>query len=163
VGGDSAGGNLAAVTVAESAHGQGSAVDFQFLLYPVTDSDFHRPSYQACAQAFPMGRADLEHCFARYLPAGVDPASPRVAPMRAEVLRGLPPALVAVAGHDPLHDEGVAYAERLRHEGVEVTMLDYPHLCHGFLRFTGASAGCRTAQTEIVTAARSLADTARPQ
>jgi acetyl esterase len=148
ISGDSAGGNLAAATLLR-ARGGGPDVAFQMLVYPVTDSDFDRDSYRACEHGFPLGRADLEHCFAHYAPDPAVRAGVEVSPVRAD-LTGMPPALVVVAGHDPLHDEGVAHAARLREAGVPVTLMDHPTLCHGFLRFTGASPASAAARDELV-------------
>lgn len=148
VAGDSAGGNLVAAALLRT-RGGGPRVDFQVLVYPVTDSDFTRPSYVSCEHAFPLGRADLEHCFDLYVPDPDVRPSAEVSPVRAD-LTGMPPALVVVVGHDPLHDEGVAHAEALRAAGVPVTLVDHPDLCHGFLRFTGASAASSTARDALV-------------
>jgi acetyl esterase len=145
--GDSAGGNLAAAAL-QRLRGE-LTVELQVLVYPVTDSDFTRESYVRCADAFPLGRKDLEFCFAQYVPDEARWTDPEVAPLRAD-LTGMPPAVVLVVGHDPLHDEGVAYAERLAEAGVDVRLLSYPTLCHGFLRFTGASAASARARDELV-------------
>ncbi|WP_244928894.1 alpha/beta hydrolase [Nocardioides sp. W7] len=148
IAGDSAGGNLAAACLLR-ARADGLRVDFQVLVYPVSDTDFGRDSYRACEHGFPLGRADLEHCFDLYVPDHGDRASTEVAPLRAD-LSGMPPALVVVAGHDPLHDEGVAHAARLRECGVPVALVDHGTLCHGFLRFTGASSAASAARDELV-------------
>lgn len=89
IAGDSAGGNLAAATLLR-VRDSGPAVDFQVLIYPVTDSDFTRESYAACERSFPLGREDLEHCFALYVPDPRERTHPGVAPLRAD-LSGLPP------------------------------------------------------------------------
>lgn len=160
IAGDSAGGNLASVTAIETCGLVGRAPDFQVLLYPVTDSNFTNDSYTACAGAFPLGRADLEYCFEQYS----DPLSwsdPRVAPLMTPDLTELPPSLVVTAGHDPLHDEGVALAQRLDEASVPTEVMDFPTLCHGFLRFTGASAACRHARSTIVDAVARLAYSAQ--
>jgi acetyl esterase len=72
-----------------------------------------------------------------------------VSPLRAADLSGLPPAHLVVAGHDPLHDEGIAYAESLRAAGVPVTVADYPSLVHGFFRLTGAVPAARAALSDL--------------
>lgn len=148
IGGDSAGGNLAAAALLR-ARDDGPQVDFQVLVYPVTDSNFERDSYHACAKGFPLGRADLEHCFDLYVPDPANRLAVEVSPVRAD-LTGMPPALIVVTGHDPLHDEGVAHAVRLRDSGVPVTLVDHPNLCHGFLRFTAASPAASAARDELV-------------
>lgn len=148
ISGDSAGGNLAAAALLR-ARDAGPPVDFQALVYPVTDSALDRDSYRACEHGFPLGRADLQHCFDHYAPDPTVRAGTEVSPLRAD-LTGMPRALVVVAGHDPLHDEGVAHAVRLREAGVAVTLVDHPTLCHGFLRFTGASPAASAARDDLV-------------
>lgn len=138
VGGDSAGGALAATCA--------PGTDFLVLVYPVTDHDLTRPSYVTRAEAFPVGAAAMRWFWDHYLP---DPARRAGAsPLRRD-LSGHPPAVMVVAGHDPLHDEGVAYARKLRAAGVSVTLRDYPSLVHGFFRLTGAVPAARTAMTEL--------------
>lgn len=155
ISGDSAGGNLAAAALLR-AREAGPQVDFQVLVYPVTDSNFDRDSYRSCAESFPLGRADLEFCFEHYVPGPADRADVQISPVRAD-LTGMPPALVVVAGHDPLHDEGVAHAARLQECGVPVTLVDHPTLCHGFLRFTGASPAAAAARDDLVSRVSRLA------
>jgi acetyl esterase len=94
--------------------------------------------------------------FDHYAPVAAERASPRLAPLRAPDLRSLPPAVIAVAGHDPLYDEGVAYAAALRAVGVPVELLDFPALVHGFLRFTGPVPAAADAAAGIVAAAARL-------
>lgn len=141
VGGDSAGGNLAAA----SARG----VAFQVLVYPVTDHDSTRPSYLRHATAFPVGAEDMRWFWRHYVPDVAERDRPDVSPLRSADLSDLPPAHVVVAGHDPLHDEGVAYARKLRAAGVASTVRDYPSLPHGFFRFTGAVPAARAAVDEL--------------
>ncbi|MEW2354436.1 alpha/beta hydrolase [Spirillospora sp. NPDC029432] len=149
VGGDSAGGNLAAACALDARDRGGPPLAFQLLVYPVTDHDFTRGSYAGQADGFPIGAAAMRWFWDRYVP---DPAArddPRAAPLRAADLAGLPPAHVVVAGHDPLHDEGVAYAERLRAAGVPATLRDHADLVHGFFRLTGAVPAARSAVREL--------------
>jgi acetyl esterase len=159
VGGDSAGGNLAAVAAREltagSATQPGVRLAGQLLVYPVLDTDRTRPSYLAY-DGLVLGVAAMGWFFRQYLPREQDWASPRAAPLRAPRLGGLPRAVIAVAGHDPLHDEGEAYAGRLREAGIPVTLLELPSLPHGFLRFTGPVAAAAAAATRIVGAAAVL-------
>jgi acetyl esterase len=150
VGGDSAGGNIAAVIAQEL-----TAVAGQLLVYPVLDTDRGRPSYLAY-DGLVLGVAEMGWFFSQYLPRERDRADPRAAPLRAAELRDLPPAVIAVAGHDPLRDEGVAYAGRLRAAGVPVTRLEFPSLPHGFLRFTGQVPAAAAAAGQIVAAAAAL-------
>lgn len=149
VGGDSAGGNLAAATSLALRGGADLAVAFQVLVYPVLDTEVTQGSYVSEAQAFPMGAADMRWFLDHYLdenPRDDD----RVAPLGAASLAGLPPTHLVVAGHDPLRDEARAFARRLAEAGVPVTAELHPSLCHGFLRFTAASSGARTARDGVV-------------
>ncbi|MBE1536992.1 alpha/beta hydrolase [Actinomadura algeriensis] len=156
VGGDSAGGNLAAACALDARDHEGPRLAFQLLIYPVTDHDTTRDSYVRHAGGFPIGAAAMRWFWDHYAPDRARRDHPTLAPLRAADLSGLPPAHVVVAGHDPLHDEGVAYAERLRASGVETTLRDHPHLVHGFLRLTGAVPAARAALAELVAAVRSM-------
>ncbi len=116
VGGDSAGGNLAAVCCLDARGRQGPEPCFQLLIYPAVQfGDRERPSYTLFGEGFFLTTAEMDWFDANYL--GPDPESaardPRAAPLRAEDLSGLPPALVVVAGYDPLRDEGIEYAGAL--------------------------------------------------
>ncbi len=133
VGGDSAGGNLAAVA---TRHHRG-AVAGQLLVYPVTDAAMDTASYREAAGADVGGLTpeSMERCFAAYL-QGADVADPDVSPLRGD-LQGLPPTLVAVAEHDVLREDGLAYAAALEAAGVPVEVLRYEDMVHGFLRWGG--------------------------
>ena len=134
VGGDSAGGNLAAVAVRHHA----DRLAGQLLVYPVTDGAMESASYAEAAGADVGGLTpeSMERCFAAYL-QGADIADPDVSPLRAE-LGGLPPTLLAVAEHDVLREDGLAYAAALEAAGVEVELLRFDDMVHGFLRWGGA-------------------------
>ena len=136
--GDSAGANLAAVLTLLSRDRQGPAIAFQALVYPVTAAAPGQfPSYEKFGTGYTLTRRATEHFNRLYFgPAGIAPDF-RGAPLLASTLAGLPPALVQVAGYDPLHDEGIAYAERLMADGVAVRLVDYPGLAHGFINMTG--------------------------
>jgi acetyl esterase len=132
VGGDSAGGNLAAV-VAQQLRDDGPAVGFQLLVYPVTDARLSHPSIDENADGYLLTKADMVWFRGHYL--GDDGwtdrlVSPLLAPDDAFV--GLPPALVITAEYDPLRDEGEAYAERLRAAGVAAMATRYDGVIHGF-------------------------------
>ena len=115
VGGDSAGGNLAAVVAQKARDEGGPAIGFQLLVCPVTDSDFETQSYRERGiDEYLLSREMMEWFWAHYLGPDGDARDPRMAPLRAESLEGLPTAHIVVAGYDPLLDEGVAYAERAR-------------------------------------------------
>jgi len=133
VGGDSAGGNLAAV-VALLARDQGApSIALQVLLYPVTDVAAETPSYRDFAEGYLLTREGMRWFIAHYLNAKDEAADWRASPIRARSLAGLPPALIVTAGFDPLRDEGEAYAARLREAGVRVDSVCYGGMIHGFV------------------------------
>ncbi len=134
VGGDSSGGNLATVAVRHHA----DRVEAQLLVYPATDAAMATASYAAAAGADVSGLTPetMERLYAAYL-QGADGADPDVSPLRAPDLVGLPPTFVAVADHDVLREDGVAYAEALRAVGVSVELHHYDDMVHGFLRWGG--------------------------
>lgn len=142
VAGDSAGGNLAAV-VAHLARdaarsGDGPELAFQLLWYPATMWDTSLPSFAENADA-PVLDGDAMAAFTHWYAGHLDPADPpaTLAPGRAGDLSGLPPAYVAVAGHDPLRDDGVRYAELLAAAGGEVELHNAETLVHGYLGYVG--------------------------
>jgi len=135
VGGDSAGGNLAAAVTLMARERDGPAIDHQVLLYPVTDHAFDTDSYEENASGYLLSRASMQWYWARYLDDEVDGANPYASPLRAPDLSGLPSATVVTAGYDPLRDEGAAYADRLRDAGVSVTHAEYPGMVHVFASF----------------------------
>jgi len=133
VGGDSAGGNLAAV-VALLARDKGApAIAVQVLIYPVTDLVGETRSYRDFAEGYLLTREGMRWFIAHYLTAETEAADWRASPLRAQSLAGLPPALIVTAGFDPLRDEGEAYAERLRDAGVRVDSVCYGGMIHGFV------------------------------
>jgi acetyl esterase len=137
VGGDSAGGNLAAVVSLLARDRKGPYIGFQLLVYPVTDRDFTRSSYRAYGENHFLSLDMMNWFFENYATAS-DQDDWRIRPLRATSLSDLPPAHVIVAECDPLHDEGIAYAERLRTEGGTVALVDYPGMIHGFFTFPAA-------------------------
>jgi acetyl esterase len=132
VGGDSAGGNLAAVVALLARDAGAPAIAYQVLLYPVTDGRTDTASYRDCADGYLLTRDGMRWFFDHYLKSPADAADWRVSPLRAGSLAGLPPALVVTAGFDPLRDEGDAYAARLREAGVRVDHVCYGGMIHGF-------------------------------
>lgn len=149
VGGDSAGGNLAAACALRARDAGGPRLACQLLIYPVLDHDFTRPSYRVHADAFPIGVKAMEWFWDQYVPDRAARGASTVSPLRAADLSGLPPAYLVVAGFDPLRDEGLAYAERLRRAGGEATVADHPALAHGFFRFTSLVPAARRAVHEL--------------
>jgi acetyl esterase len=152
--GDSSGGTLATVA-ASHAVAAGIDVALQVLIYPITDAAMDTPSYARNAEMRPVGRVEMEWYWDHYAPAGVDRSHPDVAPLRREVLGDGPPAIVLVAGYDLAHDEGVVYAERLKAAGVDVTLLDYDDMQHGFFTMTGALTRADEAMEEVGALVRS--------
>ena len=134
VGGDSAGGNLmAAVCLHARDHG-GPRIAFQMLLYPATDLTMDTPSHRRFGEGHMLTTVAMRWFATLYLRGPEDAADWRAAPLRAASLAGLPPAFVLTASHDPLRDEGEAYARRLVEEaGVPVTLWRVPGHLHGFL------------------------------
>ena len=133
VGGDSAGGNLAAAVCLMARDEGGPPVDFQLLIYPVLEPDFETDSYVQNATGFMLTREAMQCYWDYYLTGPEDSTNPYAAPLRAPDLRGLPPALVVTAEYDPLRDEGEEYAHRLKDAGVSATLTRYDGMIHGFL------------------------------
>jgi acetyl esterase len=154
VGGDSAGGNLAAVVALMARDRGGPAIVHQALIYPVTDFDFGTPSYSDNATGYLLTTATMRWFWDHYLPNAADGAHPHASPLRAESLAGLPPALVITAEYDPLRDEGEAYAARLSEAGVPVTMSRYDGMVHSFVSLAALLPAGDRAITEVATALR---------
>ncbi len=142
VAGDSAGGNLAAVTAIMCREQRGSAPAAQLLLYPAIDPSFDTDSYRRYATGYVNTRAAMQWYWSQYL-GGEQLPEPAylVAPARADSHAGLPPAVIVTAGLDPLHTEGCAYARRLSEAGVAVVHRDFPGLYHGFMTNPSFPAG----------------------
>jgi acetyl esterase len=136
VGGDSAGGNLAAVMSLLARDRRGPRLLLQILVYPVTNYDFGTASYRENATGFVLTTEDMRWFWRHYLSREEQGREMMASPIQAKSLADLPPALVVTAGCDPLRDEGEAYAARLRDAGVAVTLTQYPGMFHGFLRMT---------------------------
>jgi len=154
VGGDSAGGNLAAVVALLATREGGPRPRAQLLIYPVTDLSTKHPSYRLFADGFFLTERDMDWYRGNYLPDAAAALDPRASPLLAPDLHGLPPAVILSAGFDVLRDEGEAFAKRLAEAGVPVTHRRVPGQIHGFGNATGISASARTAMGE---AARTLA------
>jgi acetyl esterase len=154
VGGDSAGGNLAAVVSRLAIGSGGPAPVLQLLLYPVTDVSQKRASYRLFGEGFLLDEPDMDWYRDRYLPDPAAVGDPRASPLIAEDVAGLPPAYVATAGFDPLRDEGEAYAERLRAAGVPVALRRHAGLIHGFAMYTTLVPEAREAMLETAGALR---------
>ena len=133
IGGDSAGGNLAA-TASLVLRGTPHAPKAQLLVYPATDFTTERASHRENANGPLVTVASMPAVNAMYCPNPADLLNPLAAPLRAESHASLPPAFIAVAEHDPLRDEGIAYAEALQAAGVNVQLDRGESLIHGYLR-----------------------------
>jgi acetyl esterase len=144
VGGDSAGGNLAAA-VALRARAGGPALAGQILVYPNTDQLADDESTRAADDPFLFNRHSVAWYRQHYLADPADAANPLASPLRAESLAGLPPALVITAEYDPLRDQGEAYARRLADAGVPVELSRYPGMAHGFFTMAGTVDASRAA------------------
>jgi len=131
IGGDSAGGNLSAVTAIQ-ARDEGIPLRFQLLVYPVTDCTMTSSSYRENAEGYLLTADSMDWFIDHYLSGNADAKDPRVSPLYADDLRGLAPALVITAEFDPLRDEGEAYAERLKEAGNDVTATRFDGQIHGF-------------------------------
>ncbi len=144
VGGDSAGGNLAAVV----CHAAAMPIRFQLLVYPVTDARANTPSFTENASGYFLTASGMRWFIDTYV-SGDDGTidDPRVSPLLAcdDALAAGPPALVITAGFDPLRDEGVAYAERLTDAGVTTTHVHFPGQIHGFFSMPDLLSDARVA------------------
>ncbi|GAA5151466.1 alpha/beta hydrolase [Amycolatopsis dongchuanensis] len=134
--GESAGGNLAAITAQEAKRRGGPAVTFQALAYPATDRFDDSASMYDHADGPLLTRPWLEWFWGAYLNTPDEGADPRVSPLRAPDLTGLPAAFIVTAELDPLRDQGIRYADALRESGVPVTHRPVEGVPHAFLSFT---------------------------
>lgn len=132
VGGDSAGGNLAAVLCQRVRAEFGPDIDFQLLVYPVIDCTLSHPSMEENADGYFLTKDAMVWFTGHYL-GDLDPKDPSVSPLYADTFAGLPPALIITAEFDPLRDEGEAYARALREAGVSVEAVRYAGQIHGFV------------------------------
>jgi acetyl esterase/lipase len=149
IGGDSMGGNFAAV-VAQDLKAAGEAQPaVQLLVYPAVDVASETPSMSIHADTWPLTRDTMDWFMGHYMSAGDNPADPRLSPIKAADLTGLAPAVIATAGFDPLVDQGEAYARRLREAGVPVAYRRYDGLAHAFTAMTGAVPAADAACREI--------------
>lgn len=153
--GDSAGANLAAVMAILARERKGPAIRLQALIYPVTAPVPEMfDSYRRAGEGYTLTTRATWHFTECYLGSRQPTRDWRAAPLLASDLRDLPPALVLVAGYDPLHDEGVAYADKLAAAGNHVMLIDYPGLAHGFFTMGGAVGASRLAVLQVAAALR---------
>jgi acetyl esterase len=159
VGGDSAGGNLAA-GVALRARADGLALAGQLLVYPNTDQLADDESMRTCDDRFLFNHHSVAWYRQHYLASPEDAANPLASPLRAQTLAGLPPALVITAEYDPLRDQGEAYARRLAEDGVKVELSRYPGMAHGFFTMAGTVDASRAALAQAASHLRGWLDIA---
>ena len=155
-GGDSAGGNLAAVVAQKALAAGGPAPCAQMLLYPALDRTVERPSLELFREGFLIARADIDWYHLHYTGSTVPQADPAQNPLLAKELAGLAPALIVTAGFDPLRDEGEDYAMALRRAGVPVVLERFEGLLHGFCSMATISPACDAAAGEVIAALRRL-------
>jgi acetyl esterase len=133
VAGDSAGGNLAAVTALKARERGGPPIACQILIYPVIDAACETPSFTTNGEGYFLDAESMRWMWSQYLGPEGDGTHPHASPIRADDHADLPPAIVITAEYDPLRDEGEAYADKLRAAGVPVTMVRYDGMIHGFV------------------------------
>jgi acetyl esterase len=149
VGGDSAGGNLAAVVAIAARDGDGPAIAGQVLIYPATDFAMTHASHREPETSILLTHSVILWFRDHYLNGAADAGDWRASPARARTLAGLPPAYVLTAGADPLRDEGDEYANRLRQAGVAVTYRSFPGQFHGFFTMGKLLPQANVAASEI--------------
>jgi acetyl esterase len=154
IGGDSMGGNFAAVIPQEMKRAGEPQPVLQLLIYPCVDAASETQSMSTYADAYPLSRQTMEWFIGHYLGPDADPTDPRASPIREAELSGLAPAVIVTAGFDPLVDQGECYAKRLQDAGVPVAYRCYDALAHAFTAFTGAIPAADIACREIAGMAR---------
>lgn len=145
IGGDSAGATLAAIVCQHAAQTAGLSIAAQCLICPVLDFEEISPSREAFAEGHLIDRVTIEADLSDYLPDGIDTADPRVSPLRATRLAGLPTAIIHTAEYDPMRDEGNAYARKLLAAGVTVE-----HVCHDGMVHNFHAMGAILPQAQLV-------------
>ncbi|HEX7658123.1 MAG TPA: alpha/beta hydrolase [Pseudonocardiaceae bacterium] len=163
VGGDSAGGNLAAVVAHQASQNGTARPVFALLLYPSTDASVRRPSRNTFGRGFFLRDSELTWFLNHYAPDPATHTDPRLSVLLADDLRGFPATYLATAGFDPLRDEGEAFAARLTEFGVRVTVHRQPDLVHGYAGMLAASSRCREAVAEAAGALRVGLALSRPK
>ena len=154
VGGDSAGGNLAAVVSQMARDKGGPKLVFQLLVYPVTNADFSTTSYRDNAEGYLLTKTSMEWFWNHYAPGAADRAHPYASPVRATSLARLPPALTMTAEFDPLRDEGEAYAAALQKAGVASECVRYDGLIHGFFAMANVVPAAKPGMDKAIAALR---------
>ena len=162
IGGDSAGATLSAVVCQLAKGAGGPKLALQLLLYPATESGVDTPSRVALAEGYLLEKKSIEWFFRQYVELGTDPIDPRLSPLLAPDVSGLPPAHIHTAEFDPLVDEGKAYADKLAAAGVPVEYTCHPGMIHHFFCLAGAIPYARTAIANAGAAIKQALAPARP-
>jgi acetyl esterase len=160
IGGDSAGGMLAAIVTQLAREKTKLKIACQMLLFPNTQMGGETASLNEFAVGYFLERRGIEYFNSLYLPPGTDRNAPKVSPLRAKDFSGLPPAFVMLGGYDPLHDEGLAYAEKLKAAGVKVTIADYAGMVHCFIYLQTVLPQAHEAVAEAARAVKAALDAA---
>ena len=147
--GDSAGATLAAAACQAVARAGGPGLALQLLICPILDYSRSSRSRRELGSGFLVDQATLDHDLLHYLPPGADPADPRISPLRAASLAGLPRTLIHTAEFDPLRDEGLEYFERLQRARIEVSYTCHPGMIHLFYGLGTVIPYARTAFEQI--------------
>jgi acetyl esterase len=161
VGGDSAGANLATVISILARNAAHPKVVFQLLVYPCVAPEPETASHHKFKEGYILSRNSITWFYRQYLRSGKEVNDFRFAPLMLDDLSGLPPALIIVAGYDPLRDEGVEYARKLIEAGNRVRLSNYEGMVHGFYLMGGAVDAARRAVAESAQAVREAFDNAR--
>ncbi|MBR9865842.1 MAG: alpha/beta hydrolase [Oceanospirillales bacterium] len=157
VAGDSAGANLAAVCALLARDNAGPEIRQQTLIYPAASGpDTVYDSYAKYGEGYTLTNRSMAYFMGHYLKDSAEPVDFRFAPLEADDLSDLPPALIQVAGFDPLRDEGMAYADALKQAGNPVSLTEYPQLVHGYISMSGAVAAAGLAVNEVAAAWRQV-------
>lgn len=143
VGGDSAGGNLAAAVALLARDREGPQIEHQLLLYPALSGAMDTASYDDYAQGYFLTRDVMAFCWETYLGKEGKPGDPYAEPLHAETLRRLPPATILSCEYDPLRDEAEQYAQRLRESGVAVRCERLPGMVHACIHMLGLTPAAR--------------------
>jgi len=163
IGGDSAGGNLAAVVAMMARDRNGPEFALQLLLYPITEPSMNSVSYQENAEGYLLTKTMMTWFWDHYCPDIEQRNNPLVSPLLASDLSGLPPALVITAEFDPLRDEGEAYAERMQAAGVDVELRRFDGLIHAFFSMAGVIGAAREGVNLVGSALRRAHGLDEPQ
>jgi acetyl esterase len=149
VGGENAGGNLAAICTHRARDRGDPKIDAQVLIYPEVDFTFSQPSHEKFKSGYLLEENSLKWYASQYLPEGADPKDPEISPLFAPRWDGLPPGLIITAEYDPLRDEGEAYANKLRQAGGIAILHRYTGMLHGFFQMGGVVEEGRKAIEEV--------------